>query len=394
MAEHHKLADARVATLVARHPPAATDVATFLSAQFDMGLAWVHFPVGLGGLGLDPALQLPIDERLRQAGAPSPASGNPIGHGMVAPTLLVHGTPEQQARYLRPLFCGDEVWCQLFSEPGAGSDLAGLAARARLDGDEWVIDGEKVWTTLAHLARWGLVLARTDPDVPKHAGLTCFVVDMTAPGVEVRPLYQMTGEAEFNEVFLNAVRVPDEHRLGAVGQGWAVAITTLMNERVTLGADHLERGDGFVGNVLDVWRKVGGDTVRRDALARLWVRAEVLRLTNVRTRELRQRGTPGPDGSISKALGAELNKDLSAFCLDLLGPNGMLFPGGYPHERPTETQTMRWSDPHRMFLRLRANSIEGGTTEIMKNILAERVLELPAEPRVDKDRPWRDVPRS
>ena len=194
-----------------------------LGAQFDLGLAWVHFPEGHGGLGASPKLQKTINERLAAAGAPQAYYRNPIGHGMSAPTIVVHGSEEQKKRYLRPLFTGEEIWCQLFSEPGAGSDVAGLSSRAVKDGDEWVVNGQKVWTTLAHVSSFGTLVVRTDPEQPKHKGLTHFVVDMKAPGVEVRPLRQMTGDAEFNEVYFTDVRIPDSERLDAVGEGWRVA---------------------------------------------------------------------------------------------------------------------------------------------------------------------------
>src|SRR5512138_2627291 len=213
--------------LLAEHDPKTTKPADFLGAQFDLGLGWVHFPEGNGGLGLSPKLQNVINQRVLAAGGPLPYARNPIGYGMCAPTIVTHGSDAQKQRYLRPLFTGEEVWCQLFSEPGAGSDVASLSTRAVRDGDEWVISGQKVWTTLAHVARWGLLVARTDPDVPKHKGLTYFVVDMQAPGVEVRPLYQITGEAEFNEVYFTDVRIPDAERLGEVGEGWRVSLTTL-----------------------------------------------------------------------------------------------------------------------------------------------------------------------
>ena len=195
--------------LLAEHPPATTPPREFLGAQFDLGLAWVHFPEGFGGLGLSPKLQETINPRLRAAGAPSSGPRNPIGYGMGAPTVVTHGSDAQRTRYLRPLFTGEEVWCQLFSEPGAGSDVASLSTRAVRDGDEWVVNGQKVWTTVAHLAKWGMLVARTDPEAPKHRGMTYFVVDMQAPGVEVRPLRQITGEAEFNEVYFTDVRIPD-----------------------------------------------------------------------------------------------------------------------------------------------------------------------------------------
>ena len=198
-----------VEDLVEKFPPKETDATTFLGEQFDRGLAWVHFPVGHGGLELSPKLQKTISERISAAGGPNAAYRNPIGYGMCGPTVVVWGTEEQKQRYLRPLFTGEEIWCQLFSEPGAGSDFAGLSARAVRDGDEWVVNGQKVWTTLAHISRWGLLVVRTDPEAVKHAGLTAFVVDMKGPGVEVKPLRQITGEAEFNEVFFTDTRIPD-----------------------------------------------------------------------------------------------------------------------------------------------------------------------------------------
>ena len=224
-----------VEQLLRDHPPATTASTAFFGARFDAGLAWVHAPQGAGGLAADPAQQRIVVERLDAAGAPSNFPLNPIGLGMVAPTIVHHGTDEQRQRYLRPLFTTEEVWCQLFSEPGAGSDLAGLATRAERDGDEWVVNGQKVWTSLGHKARFGLLLARTDPDAPKNRGLTTFLVDMQAPGVEVRPLRQMTGDSEFNEVYLTDVRLPAAAQLGPVGKGWQVATTTLMNERVSIG---------------------------------------------------------------------------------------------------------------------------------------------------------------
>ncbi len=227
----------RVRRLLDERPPATTERLDFLRARFDAGLAWVHFPEGLGGLGIARHHQGRVDALLCEAGAPdNDPRRNGIGLGMAAPTILAFGTDEQQRRFLRPLWTGEEVWCQLFSEPGAGSDLAALATRAVADGDEWVVNGQKVWTSGAHEARFAILVARTDPSVPKHAGLTYFVCDMTDPGVDVRPLRQITGEAEFNEVFLTDVRIPDGHRLGAVGEGWRVATATLNNERVAIGA--------------------------------------------------------------------------------------------------------------------------------------------------------------
>ncbi len=379
--------------LLADAPPRETDPADFLGRQFDLGLAWVHFPEGNGGLGLSPQLQKLINETLVGAGAPRAGGLNPIGHGMGAPTIVTHGTEAQKQRYLRPLFTNEEIWCQLFSEPGAGSDVAGLSSRAVRDGDEWVVNGQKVWTTLAHVARWGMLVARTDPEAPKHRGMTYFVVDMQAPGVEVRPLFQITGEAEFNEVYFTDVRIPDAERLGDVGEGWRVSLTTLMNERVSIGGQTPPRGTGFVGELMKTYARTGPHgAATRDRVVRLWIRAEVLRLTNIRASQNRSQGTPGPEGSIGKLAMADVHKDISECAVDLLGAEGTLFPSGYPMERPRTTAL--WNSDQQAFLRARANSIEGGTTEIMKNILGERVLGLPGDIRVDKDRPWIEVPRS
>jgi alkylation response protein AidB-like acyl-CoA dehydrogenase len=383
----------RTEKLLVDHPPTETPAVEFLGAQFDAGLAWVHFPEGHGGLDGGPKLQRVINEVLVNAHAPFPYGRNPIGYGMGAPTIVTHGSEQQRDRYLRPLFTGEEVWCQLFSEPGAGSDVASLSARAVRDGEEWIVNGQKVWTTLAHLARWGMLIARTDLEAPKHKGMTYFVVDMHAPGVEVKPLFQITGEAEFNEVFFSDVRIPDSERLGDVGEGWRVSLTTLMNERVAIGGQIPPQGGGFIGEAVKVWKDKGlDDPALRDQLMKLWVRAEVLRLTNIRAQQLRAVGNPGPEGSIGKAASADLNKDISAFTMNLLGADGMLKPDGYPMDRPKHA--MLWSNPQQAFLRARANSIEGGTTEIMKNILGERVLGLPGDVRVDKGLPWSQVPRS
>ncbi|HZQ26889.1 MAG TPA: acyl-CoA dehydrogenase family protein [Acidimicrobiales bacterium] len=387
-----RLVAERVDQLLREHDPKSTDSRTFLGAQFDLGLAWVHFPEGSGGLGLAPRLQRIAAERIAAAGGPNPYYRNPIGYGMGAPTVVTHGSEEQKARYLRPLFTGEEIWCQLFSEPGAGSDVASLSARAVRDGDEWVVNGQKVWTTLAHLSRWGMLVARTDPEQPKHKGLTYFVVDMHAPGVEVKPLRQITGEAEFNEVFFTDVRIPDAERLGEVGEGWRVSLTTLMNERVSIGGAVAPQGSGPIAEAVNLWRKrEDKDAVSRDKLTQLWIEAEVNRLTNIRASQNRQKGTPGPEGSTGKLAFAELNKRIYEFCIELMGPEGMLY-STYEMVRP---ETAMGSDSvQKAFLRSRANSIEGGTSEIMRNILGERVLGLPGDVRTDKELPWTQVPRS
>lgn len=380
--------------LLADFPPATTKPAVFLGAQYDRGLAWVHNPEGSGGLGLSPKLQKTINEKIFAAGGPNPVARNPIGHGMCGPTVVTWGSDAQKQRYLRPLFTGEEIWCQLFSEPGAGSDFAGLASRGVKDGDEWIVNGQKVWTTLAHLARWGLLVVRTDSEAVKHAGLTAFVVDMHAPGVEVRPLRQMTGEAEFNEVYFTDARIPDAEMLGKPGDGWRVALTTLMNERVSIGGAIPLRGSGTIAALTRTWASLPQErrtSVQRDEVMKLWSKAEILRLTNIRASQLRKLGDPGPEGSIGKLASAELNKAIFDKVVDLMGAEGMLY-GSYEMTRPDSAMDL--SVPQKAFLRMRANSIEGGTTEVMKNILGERVLGLPGDVRVDRDVAWSKVPRN
>src|SRR5215216_7426338 len=392
-ATDEQLVNERLDALLAEHGPKATDARTFLGAQFDAGLAWVHFPEGFGGLGVSPKLQRTVNERIAVAGGPNSYWRNPIGSGMGAPTVVTHGTEEQKKRYLRPLFTGEEIWCQLFSEPGAGSDFAGLSSRGVRDGDEWIVNGQKVWTTLAHLSRWGLLVVRTDPEAVKHAGLTAFVVDMHDPTVDVRPLRQMTGEAEFNEVYFTDTRIPDSERLGAVGDGWRVSLTTLMNERVSIGGSIPQRGSGPIAPLVKAFKEL--PTERRDAeldeVMKLWSRAEVLRLTNIRANQMRKMGDPGPEGSIGKMASADLNKDVWAKVVNVMGAEGMLY-GSYEMKRPDVASGFETNQ--KAFLRSRANSIEGGTTEVMKNILGERVLGLPGDVRVDREVPWSQVPRN
>jgi alkylation response protein AidB-like acyl-CoA dehydrogenase len=392
-ADERKVLD-RIDALLEQTQPRKSKPEEFWGAQFDAGLAWVHFPEGKGGLGLAPGHQSLINQKLAAAGASNMnVLRNVIGHGMGAPTVVAHGTDEQIKRWLRPLFTAEEIWCQLFSEPGAGSDVAGLSSRAVRDGDEWVVNGQKVWTTLAHTSRWGMLVARTDPEVPKHRGLTYFILDMDQTGVDVRPLRQITGEAEFNEVYMTDARILDADRLGDVGDGWRIALTTLMNERVAIGNTQLPRGGGAIADAVAVWDEKGyNDEYLRDELMKLWCEAETLRLTTMRASQRRTLGTPGPEGSTAKLCWADLNQRISEFTVNLMGADGMLFPESYKYRRPEEAGTGRLTR-QKSFLRARANSIEGGTSEIMKNILGERVLGLPGEPRVDKDLPWKEVPR-
>ena len=375
------------------------DIRDFWGKQFDLGLAWVQFPEGAGGLGLNPKYQLLITETLRNEGISQQNKiANILGIGMGAPTIVEYGTPEQISKYLRPMFTTEEIWCQLFSEPGSGSDLASLSTKAVDDGDGYLVNGQKVWTTLGHLAKWGLIVTRTDPNVPKHRGLTFFIVDMESEGVDVRPLRQITGEAEFNEVYFTDVKVPKENMLGAVGDGWRVSLAILMNERVAIGGNVRERGSGAPGHLVQLWKDNDlKDPVTKDKLVSLWIEQEAVRLTNMRAIENREKGTPGPEGSTSKLYEAEINKSSYEFGMEMLGNEGLLFPRGYTLTQPElnfDNETFGFTDTQSLFLRSRANSIEGGTSEIMRNIIAERVLGLPSETKLDKDKAWKDIPRS
>lgn len=393
VAEADRVADL-ARQVVADHDPKKVPIPEFLGACYDAGLSWIHFPEGLGGLGLSRGLQAVADGILQGAGGPVPLGLNPMGYGMAAPTVREHAQSDDlKKELLRPLATTEHIWCQLFSEPGAGSDVAGLATSAVQDGGDWLINGQKVWTSLAHRARWGLLLARSNPDAPKHKGLTYFVLDMHAPGVETRPLRQLTGQAEFNEVYITDVRIPDTHRLGAIGDGWRVAMTTLMNERSALGASGSRRGGGTISEAVSLWasRPDLQTPVSRDRLTQLWLRSEAQRLTSERSRASATVGGPGPEGSIGKMVGAELNQRIYEWCMDFLGPEGILYHG---YAMTGAHRDGDWRGPiQQRFLRSRANTIEGGTSEVMRNILGERVLGLPGDLRADSGMPWKEIPR-
>ena len=389
--------------LLAAHDPKTTDNIEFRGARYDAGLAWVHFAKGDGGLGVRPDLNKIVEQRLKEAGA-QPTNPATFFMALAGPTIATHGTAEVKERFLRPMFTGEEVWCQLFSEPGAGSDFAGLACKAIRDGDEWIVNGQKVWNTLAHIADFGMLVTRTDPEAPKHKGMTYFALDMHAPGVEVRPLRQITGEAEFNEVYMTDVRIPDAHRVGDVGEGWRASLTTLMNERNAIGtgggagSGSVARRGGAANDAVALWNAMDPSEqtpALKDTLMRWWIQAEVNRLTNRRAGENAKAGNPGPEMSIAKLAFSELNKGLYSFCIDLMGANGMI-GFDYTFRRPGEVD-LGGGGSHGtgyQFLRVRANSLEGGTSELLRNIIGEQVLGLPGEPRVDKSVPWTEVPRN
>jgi len=386
--------NARVRALLDEHDPVRTDPHEFLAARFDAGLAWVHFPVGSGGLDLSRSHQAQVEDELTAAGAPPAGGGtrNGIGMGMAAPTIAAFGSDEQRRKLLRPLFTGEHVYCQLFSEPGAGSDLAGVATRAVRDGDDWIVNGQKVWTSSAQNAQRAILLARTDPTVPKHQGLTYFVVDMADPGIDVRPLRQITGEAEFNEVFLTDVSVPDANRLGAEGAGWKVATTTLNNERVAIGSmAGGTRESGVLGKVVEAWRTQPAlrKTAMHDELMRLWVEAEVARLTGLRLRQRLAVGQPGPEGAGVKVTFARLAQAISGFEIELHPEEGLQYDDWTM--RQPEAVDFIGREPGYRYLRAKGNSIEGGTSEILRNTIAERILGLPPEHRVDKNVAFKDL---
>jgi alkylation response protein AidB-like acyl-CoA dehydrogenase len=326
------------------------------------GWAGVSWPTEYGGRGATLVEQAIYNEEIVRAQAPSAA--NVLGLAMGGPTVIAHGTDEQKRRYLEPILSAEEIWCQGFSEPGSGSDLASVKTRAVRDGDHWLVTGQKVWTTLAHHAKWCMLVARTDADAPKHQGLSYFLMDVEQDAVQVRPLRQITGEAEFNELFIEEARIPDANVVGGVGNGWAVAITTLMHERATLAFGLQIAVKLALGQLIEE-AKAGGsasDPQVRDRLAQLYIEAEVLRLNAYRgLTAIMRDGVPGPEGSLGKWQWAEVNQALTELAMDLRGPRAVLYD---------DTWTFR-------FLRARANSIEGGTTEILKNIVAERVLGLP-----------------
>ena len=404
MITEDELRDRTKALLDAAHPD-EVDQFTFRGEQFDRGLAMIHFPEGLGGLGLPPKMQGAINETI-QANAKTwyeDMALNPMGIGMAAPTLLTYASDEWKQRLMRPLYTGEELWCQMFSEPGAGSDVAGLSTRAERDGDEWRSNGQKVWTSLAHAATWGLLVTRSDPNVPKHNGLTYFFIDMHAPGVEVRPLHQITGEAEFNEVFFTDLRVSDDQRLGDVGDGWRVAITTLMNERTSLGGGSARADVGPIHDLLRLWRNRDQsrfsaieESVLRDQITQVYIRSELHKLTSARARANRVTGNPGPEFSIGKLAQAELNQDIHEVAMSLLGTGALTYEPGFERRRPSGERRNATVDVRMKagWLRSQANTIEGGTSDVMRNILGERVLGLPGDVRVDKDVPFSQIPHN
>ncbi len=369
-----------------------TDPETIKAAQAwqkkkaESGWACITWPKEIGGRG-GTAIQSVIWGQ-EESKFKTPPNVFGIGLGMCGPTILTHGTDEQKERWIPEMVTGEKIWCQLFSEPSAGSDLAGLRTSAVRDGDDWVVNGQKIWTTGAQFCDWGILVTRHDPNEAKHAGLTYFVVDMRSPGIEIRPIVQINGGRGFNEVFFNDVRIPDANRLGAVGDGWRVAITTLMNERASIGSGG---GGGGVTDLIRLSREVEldgrpaiEDPAVRQKLANFYVRAKGLQFTGNRTLTALSRGTtPGPEASLGKLVGGVLIQDMSAYGMELAGTSGLLMDKELtPHEASFQER----------YLSIPGLRIAGGTDEVLRNIIAERVLQLPPEQRLDKGVPFKDVP--
>jgi alkylation response protein AidB-like acyl-CoA dehydrogenase len=345
------------------------------------------WPKEYGGLSGEPWMVRVIRSELVRYRLPT-VSVNLLGVGLAGPTIIEHGTEAQKERYLKKILSGEEIWCQLFSEPGSGSDLASLSTRAVRDGDEWIVNGQKVWTSIAQLSSFGMLLTRSDPEVPKHEGLTYFILDMRSPGVEVRPLRQLTGSSEFNEVFLSDVRILDSNRVGDVGDGWRCARTTLMNERVALSGISIDPISLGGGTRRDPWQALletvpdRSDPVVRQKLVELYIDNEVKEMTAFRASMARQRGSqPGPEGSVNKVFNAELNQRRTDFALSARGLAGIAWLPG-----DKEAEGRQYS-----FLRARANTIEGGTSEVLRNQVAERILGLPRDVEVDKGVSWTEA---
>lgn len=386
--------EADIGELIESHASGVLDDRQFFGAQFDRGLAWPGFPLGLGGRGCgDPAVHVLVESAIKRAGAPwDDLVHLTAGPGVIAPTIVDYGTEEQKSTLLRPLWTGEELWCQLYSEPGAGSDLASLATSAVQNPDgSWVVNGQKVWSSFAHQAAWGLLVARTDADVPKHQGITCFLVRMDTPGVDVRPLRMISGDAHFNEVFLTDVMIPDTQRLGEVGQGWEVTRTSLLHERVSIGAAPV-RETGNLAAMCRAWR-ADPDAQNLDLYGKVmdtWIDAEVTRLFSTKLAQKFSSGTPTAEGAALKILTALVEQRAGAIEFELRGAEALRFD--YAISRTTDRRAREDTTAYR-YLFAKGLSIAGGTSEILRNSIAESVLGLPQEPNPYKRTPWKEIPR-
>jgi alkylation response protein AidB-like acyl-CoA dehydrogenase len=391
---------------------AAKDDAAFAEARKNFNfLSWMGtigrsgyaapmWPKEYGGLSGESWTQQVVREELSSHRLPT-FGVNLLGVGLAGPTIIAHASEAQKTRYLPRILSGEEIWCQLFSEPASGSDLASLGTRAVRDGDEWIVNGQKVWTSIASLARFGMLLARSDPEVPKHEGLTYLIVDMGSPGVDIRPLRQITGSADFNEVFFTDVRVPDANRIGEAGEGWRYARTTLMNERVALSGLSIDAASITGGLRRDPWEsmlsgvKDRTDPIIRQELARIYISQEVKEITAFRSSAARMAGqTPGAEGGVSKVFNAEFNQYRSNVAMDAAGMASIAWEAGSAGAGGQFGAVGEGAAKATAFLRTRANTIEGGTSEVLRNQIAERILGLPREVEVDKGEAWSQTRRS
>jgi alkylation response protein AidB-like acyl-CoA dehydrogenase len=366
------------------------------------GYAAPLWPKEYGGLSGEAWMQQIVREELSSHRLPT-FGVNLLGVGLAGPTIIAHASEAQKIRYLPKILTGEEIWCQLFSEPGSGSDLASLGTRAVRDGDEWVVNGQKVWTSIASLATFGMLLARTDADVPKHEGLSYLIVDMHSPGVDVRPLRQITGSADFNEVFFTDVRVPDANRIGEVGEGWRYARTTLMNERVALSGLSIDAASLTGGLRRDPWEGLlsgvqdRNDPITRQELARIYIAQQVKEITAFRASAARLAGQiPGAEGGISKVFNAEFNQYRSNVAMNAAGMASIAWESVAWESEPAGGGAGVGDGAAKAtaFLRTRANTIEGGTSEVLRNQIGERILGLPREVEVDKGAAWSETRRS
>ena len=368
---------------IAKHPnPSPREFA-------ESGYVAPHWPSPYG-LGADPVQQIIIDDEFARAGVKRPS--NQIGIGWAAPTIIFAGTQEQKDRYVLPALAAEEVWCQLFSEPGAGSDLAGLSTRAVRDGDEWVVNGQKVWTTGAHYSKFGILIARTDPGAPKHKGITYFICPMDSPGIEIRTIKNIAGAESFNEVFFTDVRIPHENVVGDVNDGWRLAKVTLGNERVSLSTGGVLWGAGSTAlDIIEEAKKLGPHSaVMRQRLAKLYIEHTVIEIIRMRTLTARLRGEqPGPEASIRKIMADEHGQRAMEVARDIIGADAMII--GEPDAKTGKT--IRSKSWYSGYMFSKALTIGGGTGEVQRNILGERVLGLPVEPYPEKSLSWADTRR-
>jgi alkylation response protein AidB-like acyl-CoA dehydrogenase len=361
--------------------PASMSHTELLAKRFDAGLGWVNYPVGEGGLGVGPEWQEVVEQRLHDAKLFDMSDQRASARGLFGPVLHEYASDAIRQQHLRGLFTDEERWCLLLSEPNAGSDLGNLSTRADRDGDHWIVNGQKVWSSLAHKAELGLLLARSDQEAPRYRGLTVYIINMKAPGIEVRPLRQMTGDAEFNEVFFTDVLVPDENRVGEPGAGWGVMMSAIGHERFIIGNEIAMQKAGPMSDAWRAWNEIKPeDPVLQDRMTALWLESEVIRIYSLSALERYQAGRPGFESAVLKLMYTQFIQKAYELIVDISGPQGVLYPDNYEFALYDDL-VLDGHDPRRNFLATRARTIGGGTSEVVRTNLGERALGLPKEPR-------------